>query len=84
MILAIDAAYGMREDSGSVMLINDGVVAAGYAQDAAYKAGDLALIGITDYPGSERDWLNKVRISTIYQMAEMISDAVIDAAAFQS
>jgi putative sporulation protein YyaC len=84
MILAVDAAYGMREDSGSVMLINDGIVAAGYAQEATYKAGDIALIGITDYPGSERDWLNKMRISTVYQMAEMISDAVIEAAAFQT
>ncbi len=79
-VLAIDAAYGMREDSGSVMLINDGIVAAGYAEDVTYKAGDVALLGVTDYPGSERDWLNKVRIATVYEMAEMISGAVIDAA----
>lgn len=80
MILAIDAAYGMREDSGSVILINDGIVPAGYADGTMYKAGDIALIGVTDYPGSERDWLNKVRISTVYEMAEMISGAIIDAA----
>ena len=78
-VLAVDAAFGIRDLSGSIMFIEDGVIPASEFESVDYKAGDIAVIGVTDYPGSDRDWLNKVRISTVYDMAQMIAMSIIDA-----
>lgn len=75
-LLVIDAAMGKKENFGEIVLIGADESFFNIRSNQMIRAGDLTILGLSDYEDSHVNWLNSVRLNTVYKMAEMIAKAV--------
>lgn len=73
-MLIIDAAIGEKDDFGKILLMDKWICTS--KNHSFFKIGDLSIWGISDYEGSRANWLNSVRLNTVYEMAQIIAKAV--------
>ena len=76
LIIVIDAAVGKSEDVGLIKVQNEGIKPGLGVDKDLPKVGDLSIIGILGEKGGEKGCFKRVRLSVVYQMAEIIANGL--------
>lgn len=77
-ILAIDAALGLKEEIGNIKVCDTPVKPGLGVNKNLSPLGTASLIAIVESKDEGKNLLSSVRLSLIYQLADMISQAVYD------